>query len=582
MVHRIRIAALMITLKREYLKRYKDIAWLLYKHGGANLVRQSGLADVMGSPLPLPTEKRDTNGQTAGGHAASGQPARPLPQQLADDLESLGPAFVKLGQLLSTRPDILPLPYLDALSRLQDHGKPVPWPDIECVLQDEFETHPDRIFDNLEREPIAVASLGQVYRASLHDGREVIVKVQRPGIVPSLTDDLAAISELAEVLHNHTELGRRWQIKSLVETLSRTIASELDYRREAHDSHVLAENLREFERLMVPQAIDDLTRPRVLTMEHVEGTKIPDVSPLVLVEIDREALINQLFRAYLRQVLVNGVFHSDPHPGNLLLTPDGRIAILDFGMITRISPETRRNMVKLLFAICHGDGEDAARIAEVMSEPTPLFKRQEFVRRIRHLVAEQQDLDVQQMGTGRVIMHIQRAAGETGIVVPESLVMFGKTLMNLDRAVVVLDPRFNPTTAVQEQAAQIMKEHSRQHLSLIQVYQALLDTTDLMQNLPARINTVTRRLADNELEIKVRAFDEMKFIRGLHKVANRITVGLVIAALIIGASNMMKLDVSPRMLGYPALPLLVFLAAALAGSVWLWRAGLADDVEERN
>lgn len=574
----------MIGLSPSSLKRYKDVAWLLYKYGGSGLVQQSGLSGVAGETFPSP----QVNGSDANGEAGHrdvphhGSVAKPLPEQLADDLEALGPAFVKLGQLLSTRPDILPAPYLDALSRLQDDGKPVPWREIERVVEEEFRAHPDHIFDHFEREPVAAASLGQVHRASLHDGREVIVKVQRPGIVESLHKDLAALSELAEVLQNHTEIGRRWQIKPLVETLGRTIASELDYRREAHDSHVLADNLQQFDRLIVPQAIDDLTRARVLTMEHVAGTKIPDVSPVVLIEIDRQELIDQLFRAYLQQVLVDGVFHSDPHPGNLLLTRDGRIAILDFGMITRISPETRKNMVKLLFAICHGDGEDAARIAEGMSEPTPLFKRQEFVRRISQLVAEQQDQSVQHMGTGRVILQIQLAAGETGIIVPEPLVMFGKTLMNLDRAVVVLDPRFNPTAAVQEQAATIVKEHSRRQVSLMQLYQSLLDATDLMQNLPARINTVTRRLADNELEIKVRAFDEMKFIRGLHKVAHRITVGLVIGALIVGASIMMKLDGGPRILGYPALPVLLLSGATLAGVIWLWRAGMNDDVEERN
>lgn len=461
----------MIALGPTYLKRYKDLAWLLYKYGGLDLVQQSGLTDLLSdSPHSAGAEKNGPKPGSRSGQTPANAPGKPLPEQLADDLESLGPAFVKLGQLLSTRPDILPQAYLDALSRLQDNGKPASWPEIECVLQAEFHTHPDRIFNQLDREPIGVASLGQVYRASLHDGREVVVKVQRPGIVESLQADLAAFAELAEVLHNHTASGRRWQIKPLVATLAHNIASELDYRREAHDSHVLAENLRQFDRLVVPQAIDDLTRPRVLTMEWVEGTKIPDVSPVVLVGFDRPALINQLFRAYLRQVLVDGVFHSDPHPGNLLLTPDGRIAILDFGMITRISPETRMKMVKLLFAICHGDGEDAARIAEAMSEPTPLFKRQEFARRISGLVAEQQDQAVQHMGTGRVIMQIQRAAGETGIIVPESLIMFGKTLMNLDRAVVVLDPKFNPTAAVQDQAAEIMQAYSRQRLSLMHVY----------------------------------------------------------------------------------------------------------------
>lgn len=563
----------MNAVRSPFLKRYKDIAWLLYKYGGSDFVRQSGLVAVL----------HDTGHRNSADEAAGpGKTCKPLPEQLADDLESLGPAFVKLGQLLSTRPDILPPAYLDALSRLQDKGKPAPWPEIERVLEEEFQTHPDRIFDNLERTPIAAASLGQVYRASLHDGRRVIVKVQRPDIIQSLNDDLAAFAELAELLHNRTELGRHWQVKPMLESLSRNITSELDYRREAHDSHLLADNLRDFPLLQVPQAIDSLTRPRVLTMEHVEGIKITEVSPVVLIELDRKELNQQLFRGYLRQVLIDGVFHSDPHPGNLMLTRDGRIALLDFGMITRVSRETRMNLVKLLFAVSRGEGEEAARVAEAMSQPTPLFKRHEFVRKISQLVSDQQDVSVEHMGTGRVIMSIHRAAGEAGIIVPESLMMLGKTLMNLDRVVTILDPTFNPTCAVREQASDIVQQYSQRRLSLTQLYQAVLDTTDLMQTLPSRLSTVTRRLADNELEIKVRAFDEIKFIRGLHKVANRITGGLVIAALIVGASHTMGIDAPTKIFGYPALPLVMFLLASIAGLILLWRGTMVDDVEERN
>ena len=563
----------MIAVSPPFLKRYKDIAWLLYKYGGSDFVRQSGLVSVLrdaghpqGAEEPLP----------------NGSSSKPLPEQLADDLESLGPAFIKLGQLLSTRPDILPPAYLDALSRLQDKGKPAPWPEIERVLEEEFETHPDRIFDELDRVPIATASLGQVYRATLHDGRPVIVKVQRPDMIRSLNDDLAAFTELAELLHNHTELGRCWQVKPMMETLSRNIASELDYRREAHDSHLLADNLRQFDRLQVPQAIDSLTRPRVLTMEHVDGVKITEVSQVVLIELDRKELNHQLFRGYLQQVLIDGVFHSDPHPGNLLLTRNGRIALLDFGMITRVSAETRMHLVKLLFAVSRGEGEEAARVAEAMSQPTPLFKRHEFVRKISHLVSDHQDVAVENMGTGRVIMSIHRAAGEAGIIVPESLMMLGKTMMNLDRVVTILDPTFNPTSAVRDQAGDIVQQYSQRRLSLTQLYQAVLDTTDLMQSLPSRISTVTRRLADNELEIKVRAFDEIKFIRGLHKVANRITGGLVVGALIVGASHMMDIDAPTKIFGYPALPLVMFLVASIAGLILLWRGTMVDDVDERN
>jgi ubiquinone biosynthesis protein len=278
--------------KPEHLKRYKDIAWLLVKHGRSDLVRTAGLDGVLAD-----------DGAQAPEVVAEAK-------SLADDLEQLGPTFVKLGQLLSTPPDLLPPAYLTALARLQDKVEPFP-------------------FAEFEPTPVAAASLGQVHRAQLRSGRRVAVKVQRPGVREQVVEDLEALAEIGAFIDEHTEVGWRYEFARMIEEFHRGVLRELDYIQEGGHLVVFKRNLAGFDRLVVPAPIEDYTTSRVLTMEYVDGTKITALSPAVLLEVDGAGLAEQLYAAYRKQVLVDGFFHADPHPGNILLTDDGRLALLD-------------------------------------------------------------------------------------------------------------------------------------------------------------------------------------------------------------------------------------------------------------
>ncbi|HEX3656588.1 MAG TPA: AarF/UbiB family protein [Pirellulales bacterium] len=552
----------MISLKPAYVSRYGSIAKLLLKYGQGDLVRQIGLGSAVTDDAAEPS----TNG-------------KPGPESLAEDLEHLGPTFIKLGQLLSTRPDFLPPKYLEALARLQDDVEPMPPGSVETTIEQELGVRISKAFAEFETEPLAAASVGQVHRARLRDGRRVVVKVQRPDLRDRVRDDLAAMQELGAVLDEHTQFGRRIRFVQIVESLQEVMTSELDYRQEAENSRTLKANLAEFEQFVIPAVIEGYTSPKVITLEYIEGAKITDVSPVVLLELDRRSLADQLFQIYLHQVLIDGVFHADPHPGNLILTTDRRIALMDFGMVARVTPELQRRLLKLLMALSDGRAEETARQAIAVGRPyrNGVFHEMEFREQVGRLVTANLGKPVAQLQAGRVVMELNAAAGETGLKLPNCVIMLGKTLMNLDKVVSALDPEFDPNAALKRHTAELFARQSGGQLSLNRVYETLLESAEFVERLPERLNKVSELVANNKLRVAVDAFNERKLMAGLQKIANRITTGLILAAMIIGASLMMRLNLRPMLFGYPLIALLFFLVAALTSCVLLWRIAFQDE-----
>ena len=535
-----------ISLKTEHLKRYKNIAWLMMKYGRSDLVKAAGLETV------LSDESESEN-------------VPPEAESLADDLEKLGPTFIKLGQLLSTRADLLPLPYMRALARLQDEVEPFSFEEVESIITSELGVRISKAFSDFDPVPIAAASLGQVHRAAMRDGRSVAVKVQRPGIREQIADDLDAFSEVAQLLDNHTEAGKRYEFRKVLEEFRKTLLKELDYKQEAKNLIVMSENLSDFDSLVIPLPIEDYTTSRVLTMDYIHGQKITSLSPLKRIDIDGDELARQLFRGYLRQILVHGFFHSDPHPGNVFLTDDGRIALLDLGMVGRISPGMQEKLFQLLLAISEGRGDEAANILISMGEATEMFNEREFRRVVGDLVMVHQGAELAQMEVGTIMLEVLRGSGECGIRLPVELTMLGKTFLNLDQVGRTLDPSFDPNTAIREYATELMRERMLKSVSPGNLFSSMLEMKDFAERLPGRVNRILDSLANNQIKVKVDAIDETLLMEGLQKIANRITLGLVLAALIVGAAMLMSVPTSFRILGYPALAIIFFIAAATGG-----------------
>jgi ubiquinone biosynthesis protein len=334
-----------ISLKPQHLNRYRQIAWLFMKYGRSDLVKASGLEEA------LEAEQRVAPQEAA------------KAEELAKDLEKLGPTFVKLGQLLSTRVELMPMAYIGALARLQDKVEPFGFDEVEKIVSSELGVRLSKAFADFEVSPMASASLGQVHRAVLRSGQRVAVKVQRPGIREAMVEDLDALEEIATFLDKHTEFGKRYEFQQMLEQFRKSLLRELDYRQEASNLITLRDELANFERLIVPSPIADYSTSRVLTMEYVHGKKITELSPLARMEFDGAALAEEMFRGYLEQILVHGFFHADPHPGNVFITDDYRIALIDLGMVGRIMPRLQEQLLQLLLAIAEGRGEEASDIA---------------------------------------------------------------------------------------------------------------------------------------------------------------------------------------------------------------------------
>jgi ubiquinone biosynthesis protein len=537
----------MVSLKPERLKRYKDVAMLMVKYGRSDLVKQAGLEESIELDEVMLQE------------------TAPEAEELARDLEKLGPTFIKLGQLLSTRADLLPRPYLEALSRLQDQIDPFPYEEVDRIVSSELGVRLSKAFAEFEREPLAAASLAQVHRAWMRDGRAVVVKVQRPEIRDQIVHDLESLEEMANFLDAHTELGKRYEFGNMLIGLRRSLLRELDFKLEANNLIALSENMREFERIIIPTPVEDFTTTRVLTMDYIPGKKITELTPLRLMDIDGPGLARELFRAYLKQILLDGLVHADPHPGNVFLTDDDYIALLDVGMVTRLLPAFRDNLLRLLVAISEGRGEEAADVSIRMGEAKEGFKKSEFKQRVAELVAEHADANLSRLDAGQVTLEITKISADCWFRLPSEFTLIAKALLNLDRSVFTLDPNFEPAAVIRQRATEILQRNIMKSITPANLVTGVVEVKEFAEKLPSRINKILDTVGNNELRFNVDAIDEKMIVEGFQKIANRITLGLVLAALIVGAALLMRVETSFRILGYPALPTVFFLVAAIAG-----------------
>jgi predicted unusual protein kinase regulating ubiquinone biosynthesis (AarF/ABC1/UbiB family) len=528
-------------MRTTHLVRYRDIATLLVKHRHA-----------LGSTSEDDVEVRDA-------------------QALADELERMGPTFVKLGQMLSTRADLLPQTYLRALSRLQEKVEPFAYDDVANIVRLELGVRISKAFASFDEKPLAAASLGQVHRAELRDGRQVVVKVQRPHIRERILDDLDAIEELAALADSHTDAGRRLGFSDMVGEYRMSLLDELDYRKEAANLRTLRANLTEHELIVVPAPVDDYTTNVVLTMDYVAGTTVGALGPVGMTDVDGPRLAEALFNAYLDQFLVDGFFHADPHPGNVVITDDGRLGLIDLGMTGRIEPAMQEQLVKLLLAIGEGRGTDAAEVAIGMGRALPDFDADAYRRRAAELVTRNSVATMANVQAGAIVASLTQTAAESGLRLPAELTMLGKALLNLDEIARTLDPNFDPNAAIERASADLVRKKLLQGASPGNLMNAALEAKEFAERLPRQLNQVLDAVAQGKFTINVQGIDEKEIMRSAQKVANRVTAGLLVASMVIGAALIMRIQTHAKLFGYPALAIVLFLLAA-AAAMWLFVA----------
>jgi predicted unusual protein kinase regulating ubiquinone biosynthesis (AarF/ABC1/UbiB family) len=535
-----------------------------------------------------------------------------------EKLVELGPAYIKLGQILSTRPDLLPKPYIEELVHLQDDVQPMPFEDVERTVEEELRARISKLFESFETEPLGSASLGQVHAAVLRDGRDVVVKVQRPRLREQLAEDLEYFRELATFLSEHTSAGERVDLVGVVQQVERALMDELDYRTEARNAAQFRRALATFPHILIPRVIDAYTTHRVLTTERIRGVKIDDIPPISRIEFDFSSLAEEFAHAYLKQITDSGHFHADPHPGNVFIVLPGRdnprtpaeavaddrrervrpgatalvqsenearaaalepaprndpkLALIDFGMTAHLTATMRDHVIRLLMAMAENNGDAAAETLVETGQAPEDFDRRSYVSDVSALIAKHSNQTVEETPAGVVLYEIISIAFHYGLKLPAELTLLAKALFNLDAVSRALDPNFNPTQSIREYTAEIANKKAQREFSPRRMFQMAAETSDLVRALPHRIDVITQKLISNDFAVRVEAPQLGSLLLGLEKVANRIFTGLVLGGLLVASGLLMQYQRSLAMFG--------FLIAAVLG-LWMVFAILVQDRRSR-
>jgi ubiquinone biosynthesis protein len=539
-------------LKARNIGAYRDLLLLFTKYGRKDFRLSFDPHDILAE-------------ESAGQEIEPDVQARA--QAFAQALKKMGPTYVKFGQVLSTRPDIVPPEYIAALESLQDAVEPFSFAEAERIVEDELGGRISKIFQTFESTPLAAASLGQVHRAVLRDGREVVVKVQRPNVREEVRKELEAFKDIAETLEAHTDFGRKMNLVGAIEQARITLTNELNYLQEARNAEIFRQSLAEFPQIYIPAVIKDLTTAKVLTTELVHGKKVSKLTPLQMIDHDYADLAKVITEAYLKQICVDGFWHSDPHPGNVFvrdLDGEPQIVLIDFGMVSRISREFQDEIIKLLLAISSNRGAEVADACVRMAETGERFDATRFAQEISVIVANFHGVDAEQINTGQLMFNVIAVASNNDLRIPAELVMLAKTLMNLDGITRRLDPAFDPQVVIRSYAERLIGQKLKQKFNPRNFYPALLDLNQLILDLPHRTREILDLTAAGRLTFGVKLTHAEVFLAGMHKIANRITVGMVIAALLLSSSLIMRYPSHTLLFGYPAFAMIGYIVAAVA------------------
>jgi ubiquinone biosynthesis protein len=459
---------------------------------------------------------------------------------LASALEELGPCFIKLGQLLSTRPDLLPPRYIAALSRLQQDIMPVPSEKITNIIESELGAPMADLFQEFDCEPLATASMAQVHRAVLPDGREVAVKVQRPGVRQRIEIDIEIMHEVARFATKYTPYGGRYAIPQIVRELEHSLNQELDFRLEADSTRLIGRQIADFQLLTTPTVYSDYTSRRVLTLSFVRGRHLQDVSREELDALDSRAIAKDLLSAYLRQIIVDGAFHCDPHPGNIFLTDNGQLALMDFGMVGRFDSGQKDNVILLLLAFAERQGDRVADTYLKMIEVPKHFDRRAFAQDISTLVSRYHDMSGGRMSMGTALLDLTRVAQANAVAVPSVMTLLGKAFLNLDGAIRVLSPELDPVQLIRDYMLQVMEKRIESQLTPGRIFAWVLDMKHLFENAPRRTDMVLDKLANDQLTVRLEVEHVDEVVKSLNRAANRLSLSMLLASFVIGGGFLLE------------------------------------------
>jgi ubiquinone biosynthesis protein len=549
--------ALRAHLAYRNIKRLRHIVGVLLKHGFQPLMERLHMTRLLSVPARL-----------AGRRRAREQELLTEPQRLRLALEELGPTFIKVGQVLSTRPDILPDEYIEELLKLQDRIPPVPFSEVARVIERELGKPWNKLFREINRKPVAAASIAQVHRAVTLSGTEVVIKVQRPGIEETIATDISILRYLAGLLERHVPESRPYDPVGVADEISTIIQKELNFKLEASFTEKFRENFSGDPRVVVPGVYWDLSARRVLTLDRIRGVKVNNVSELDARGIDRGKVARLLIDVFFKEVFELGLFHGDLHAGNIFVMGEEKIALVDFGIVGRVDRKMQRDLADILINLIREDYEALTKVYFRMGILPEDIDRTRFKREYADTLVHFLARPASDVSFGELLMDHVRLASRHHVRLPSEFILFDKCVIELEGLTRHLDPAINIIDASEPYAMKLFKKKMDPRFMIEEGLSAAADYKVLFRDFPVRAASIMEELAEGRMRIEFLHRGLDTFMREMDRSSNRLTFGLIISALVIASALVITSGVKPLLFGYPIIGILGFLVASFLG-LWL-------------
>ncbi len=525
---------------------------VLIKYGFGYIVEKAGII----LPKGIKRENVDPTGKMT------------TAQKVVMMLQELGPTFVKLGQVLSTRPDLIPKDYIEELKKLQDNVAPFSFKEAKNQMEEDLGDKTDHIFLSIEEKPLAAASIGQVHRAVLKNGQEVVVKVRRPGIDKIITADLEIMLNLARLAEKHIPEVRIYDPVGKIEEFADAMHKELDFTREGFNIDKFRQNFEGDETIYVPKVFWEATAQKILTIEYIKGYKVTELDEITNNNLDRKQVAVNGAKAMMKQIFIHGFFHADPHPGNIIIRPDGKIVFIDFGIVGRIDKYTKNKLADLIIGIINKDTKKIISVLLELSQVEQELNISEIEMDVEDLLDRYYGKDLKNIDMSKLLSEVFAIVAKYKIILPSNFTLLLKSLITIEGVGLELDPDFNIFETAKPFVNKMLHErYNPQHL-LKTAVSTLQEFNKSVMLIPKLLNGLYQRTKIDSMKIDFDTRGTSKVISELNKMVNRLVFSLIVASLIIGSSLIIQADVEPFLLHYPLLGVVGFVTAGFLG-VWL-------------
>ncbi|MGD9054795.1 MAG: AarF/UbiB family protein [Desulfobacterales bacterium] len=540
-----------------HLNRYRQILAILFKYGFGDLLERLSIDQYIGAGLQAISRKRSERVEKL-----------TRPQRLRMAFEELGPTYIKLGQILSTRPDLVPVDILEELARLQDEVPPFPFEDVKAVIESEFGVPAEELFDQLDNQPLASASIGQVHKARTKDGEPIAVKFQRPDIQKIIEVDLEIMLHLATLAERHIKEFEIHRPVKIVEEFARTLEKEIDYRNEATNMERIARRFLNLPHIYIPAVFREFTTSRVLTTELIEGIKISKLESIVEAGLDQKVIADRIVGLVLKQAFEHGFFHADPHPGNIFVLTDNVICLVDYGMMGLVDRTTREAFVDLLDSVVH---QQEVKTTQVLLNLTD-WDEEPDIRALEREVADFMGRHfykpLKDMEIGKLLQDLLHLTMRFRLRLPPDIFLMIKALSSVEGVGRALDPNFDLIAHARPFIQQVKLERFGPKRISADVYDMMSRLLQFLQQFPKDLMDLTGMIRQQRLSLRLEHKGLESMLATQDQTSNRMSFAIIIAALIIGSALIVISEIPPLVYGISLIGIIGYLVAAVMG-IWL-------------